>query len=407
MLFGKYQMGKLLGKGTFAKVYQGKSIITGESVAIKVIDKEQIKRKPDMALQIKREVSIMRLVRHPNVVELKEVMATRKMVFLVMECVRGGELFAKVVAGKLSEDQARRYFHQLISAVDFCHARGVSHRDIKPENLLLDENGNLKVSDFGLSSLPEQLRQDGLLHTQCGTPAYVAPEVLRKKGYDGATADLWSCGVVLFVLLAGFLPFQDENIMKMYRKVLNAEYKVPRWFSHGALTLVSKLLVADPGKRITVPEILEDKWFRKGEFPSAGGEIVNGGETPAPEFFNAFDLISAMATGFDLSGLFEEQLSRRRVFTSKSTAAEILDRVDKMGKKLGFSVSRGKGCQLKLEEKRKGKLTVTAEVFAAAPLVSVVELCKTAGDATEYVKFCEVDVRRGLEDIVWAWQADR
>ncbi|KDP33521.1 hypothetical protein JCGZ_07092 [Jatropha curcas] len=193
VLFQKYEMGRLLGKGTFAKVYYGKNITTGESVAIKVISKDQVK-KEGMMEQIKREISVMRLVRHPNIVELKEVLATKTKIFFVMEHVRGGELFAKVAKGKLKEEIARKYFQQLISAIDFCHSRGVSHRDLKPENLLLDENENLKISDFGLSALPEQLRNDGLLHTQCGTPAYVAPEVLRKKGYDGSKADIWSCG---------------------------------------------------------------------------------------------------------------------------------------------------------------------------------------------------------------------
>ncbi|KAE8718908.1 CBL-interacting serine/threonine-protein kinase 5 [Hibiscus syriacus] len=204
VLFGKYEMGRLLGKGTFAKVYYGKQLTTGESVAIKVVSKDLVKKK-GMMEQIQREISVMRLVRHPNIVELKEVMATKTKIFFVMEYVRGGELFAKVYRGKLKEGAARKYFQQLMSAVDFCHSRGVSHRDLKPENLLLDENEDLKISDFGLSTLPEQLLKDGLLHTQCGTPAYVAPEVLRKKGYDGSKADIWSCGVVLYVLLAGFL----------------------------------------------------------------------------------------------------------------------------------------------------------------------------------------------------------
>ena len=114
----------------------------------------------------------------------------------------------------MKEDVARKYFQQLISAVDFCHSRGVTHRDLKPENLLLDENEDLKVSDFGLSALPDQRRSDGMLLTPCGTPAYVAPEVLKKKGYDGSKADIWSCGVILFALLSGYLPFQGENVMR-------------------------------------------------------------------------------------------------------------------------------------------------------------------------------------------------
>jgi 5'-AMP-activated protein kinase catalytic alpha subunit len=251
ILFGKYEMGRLLGKGTFAKVYYGKEMASGESVAIKVINKDQVVKNEGMMEQIKREISVMRLVRHPNVVELKEVMATKTKIFFIMEYVRGGELFAKVARGRLKEDYARKYFQQLISAVDFCHSRGVSHRDLKPENLLLDENGNLKVSDFGLSALPEQLRNDGLLHTQCGTPAYVAPEVLKRKGYDGSKADIWSCGVILYVLLAGFLPFQDENLMNMYTKIFKGHFELPPRFSCESRRLVSKLLVTDPGNHLS------------------------------------------------------------------------------------------------------------------------------------------------------------
>ncbi|XP_026663141.2 CBL-interacting serine/threonine-protein kinase 5 [Phoenix dactylifera] len=420
VVFGKYEMGRLLGQGTFAKVYYGRDIRSGESVAIKVINKDQIRRQDGMMEQIQREISVMHLVRHPHVVELKEVMATKTRIFFVMEYVRGGELFAKVVRGRLPEDQARRYFQQLISAVDFCHSRGVSHRDLKPENLLLDEAGNLKVSDFGLSALPEQLRHDGLLHTQCGTPAYVAPEVLRKRGYDGARADLWSCGVVLFVLLAGFLPFQDENLMRMYRKVFKGEYQIPPWFSADARRLVSRLLVADPEKRISIPAIVQLPWFQKGfsrPIPSPISipadpperEEEGGKEVDSPRFYNAFELISAMSSGFDLSSLFENRRRAGTVFTSRWSAGAIVERLERAGRALGFRVARAKACKVRMEGKaegRKGRLAVTAEVFEVTPEVAVVEFSKSAGDTLEYIKFCEEDVRPGLKDIVWTWQGD-
>lgn len=181
IIFGKYEMGRLLGQGTFAKVFHARDILTMQNVAVKVIKIEQV-RKQGLMDQITREIAVMRLVRHPNVVQLKEVMATKTKIYLVMEYVKGGELFVKIAKGRLKEGLARKYFQQLISAVDYCHSRGVYHRDLKPENLLLDENEDLKVTDFGLSALPEQLRNDGMLHTQCGTPAYISPEVLRKKG---------------------------------------------------------------------------------------------------------------------------------------------------------------------------------------------------------------------------------
>ncbi|KAA8525607.1 hypothetical protein F0562_007462 [Nyssa sinensis] len=376
ILFGKYEMGRLLGKGTFGKVYYGKQMASGESVAIKVINKEQVK-KEGMMEQIKREISVMRLVKHPNIVELKEVMATKTKIFFVMEYVKGGELFAKVARGKMREDTARKYFQQLISAVDFCHSRGVSHRDLKPENLLIDENEDLKVSDFGLSSLPEHLRNDGMLHTQCGTPAYVAPEVLRKKGYDGAKADTWSCGVILYVLLAGFLPFQDENLMNMYRKIFKAEYVFPPWFSPESKRQISKLLVADPERRITIPAIMRVPWFRKCfSCPNAflihdsipekfeEEEEVSKQESlkkssSSPAFFNAFEFISSMSSGFDLSSLFESKRKAGSLFTSRCSASAVLAKIESAAKGLSFNVAKVKDFKVWLQgqsEGRKGKL---------------------------------------------------
>lgn len=421
ILFGKYEMGRQLGQGTFAKVYFGKNLVTGESVAIKVVNKDKV-QKDGLMEQIRREISVMRLVRHPNVVVLKEVMATKGKVFFVMEYVKGGELFAKVVKGKLKEDVARKYFQQLVSAVDFCHSRGVSHRDLKPENLLLDENGDLKVSDFGLSALPEQLRKDGLLHTQCGTPAYVAPEVLKKRGYDGAKADIWSCGVILFVLLAGFLPFQDENVMNMYRKVFKCDYEFPQWFSEDAKQLIAKLLVVNPKKRASMAEILENPWFQKGftrpiafsieeniEKDETAEELELKRSKSAPPFFNAFEFISSMSSGFDLSSLFESKRRLSSIFTSKCSASTIMTKLEGLAKTLNFRVCSEKEFKMKMQGKvegRKGKLGVTMEVFEVAPELAVVEFCKSSGDTLEYAKFCEKEVRPALKDIVWSWQGE-
>jgi 5'-AMP-activated protein kinase, catalytic alpha subunit len=154
-------------------------------------------------------------------------------------------------------------FHQLIGAVDYCHSRGVYHRHLKPENLLLDENETLKVSDFGLSALSESKRQDGLLHTACGTPAYVAPEVLSRKGYSGAKADVWSCGVILFVLAAGYLPFHDRNLIQMYKKIARAEYTCPRYFSSELKELLYEILDPDPNTRMSMSRLKRSAWHKK------------------------------------------------------------------------------------------------------------------------------------------------
>jgi serine/threonine protein kinase len=168
----------------------------------------------------------------------------------------------------LKEDESRKYFQQLIEAVDYCHSRGVYHRDLKPENLLLDTDGNLKISDFGLSALPQQVREDGLLHTTCGTPNYVAPEVIDDKGYHGASADIWSCGVILFVLMAGYLPFDEPNLMTLYKKIHRADFTCPAWVSPSARKLILKILDPNPKTRITAAQIYKNEWFRKDYKPS-------------------------------------------------------------------------------------------------------------------------------------------
>ncbi|KAK4269488.1 hypothetical protein QN277_022641 [Acacia crassicarpa] len=440
IIFNKYEMGKLLGQGNFAKVYHGRNLETNESVAIKVIKKEKLEKgKLKLMNQIKREVSIMRLVRHPHIVELKEVMATKGKIFLVMEYVKGGELFAKVTKGKMKEDLARKYFQQLISAVDFCHSRGVTHRDLKPENLFVDENGDLRVSDFGLSALPEQRRSDGMLVTPCGTPAYVAPEVLKKIGYDGSKADIWSCGVILYALLSGYLPFQGENVMRIYKKAFKAQYVLADWISPEAKNLISKLLVVDPEKRYSIEDIMKDPWFQYGfmrpiafsmKEPSSEDfeieevvEIVEGerGQGTSENnknnkqaqqsrpFYNAFEIISSLSHGFDLRSLFETRKRSPSMFMTKFSPAAVVGKLEAVARGLNMRVTGKKEFMVKMQgtkEGRKGKLGMTVEVFEVAPEVAVVEFTKSSGDTLEYVKLCEEDVRPALKDIVWSWQGD-
>lgn len=419
---GKYQLGKTLGEGTFAKVKFAKNIENDDVVAIKILDKDQVLRHK-MVEQIKREISTMKLIRHPNVVQLYEVMASKTKIYIVMEYVCGGELFDKIVHhGRLREEEARRYFQQLINAVDYCHSRGVYHRDLKPENLLLDSFGELKVSDFGLSIFSPQTRGDGLLHTACGTPNYVAPEVLNGRGYDGKAADVWSCGVILFVLIAGYLPFDDPNLMNLYKKIGKGEVTYPSWLSSNAKKLIKRILEPNPCKRITIAEILENEWFKKGykqpDFQQSEDvslddvdAVFNDAEEyhvtekkEKPESMNAFELISR-SQGFNLGNLFEKEMGfvkRETRFTSQRPPNEIMSKIEEAAKPLGFNV-RKHNYKMKLQGDktgRKGHLSVATEVFEVAPSLHVVELRKTNGDTLEFHKFYK-NFSSGLKDIVW------
>nr|QSH71655.1 CBL-interacting protein kinase [Hedychium coronarium] len=429
MRVGKYELGRTLGEGTIAKVKFAKDVETGESVAIKIFDKDKILRHK-MVGQITREISTMKLIRHPNVIRIYEVIASKTKIYLVLEFVDGGELFDKIASrGKLKEEEARKYFQQLINAVDYCHSRGVFHRDLKPENLLLDTNGVLKISDFELSALPQQVRENGFLYTACGTPNYVAPEVVKDKGYDGAKADIWSCGVILFILMAGYLPFEGSNLMSLYKKIFKADFSCPNWFSTSAKKLIKRILDPNPQSRNTISQIIENEWFKKGYQPpqfetaevslddvdaifNKSGEATNlvfERREERPVVMNAFDLIST-SQGLDLGILFERQLGlvkRETRFTSKLPANEILFKIEEACKPMGFDVKK-QNYKLKLQgEKsgRKGHLAIATEVFEVAPLLHVVELRKAKGDTLEFHKFFK-NLSTGLKDIVWKSQEE-
>ncbi|XP_026405582.1 CBL-interacting serine/threonine-protein kinase 23-like isoform X1 [Papaver somniferum] len=421
---GKYDLGRTLGEGTFAKVKFARNCETGENFAIKILDKDKL-LKHKMIDQIKREISTMKLIRHPNVIRMYEVMASKSKIYIVLELVTGGELFDKITSrGRLKEDEARKYFQQLINAVDYCHSRGVFHRDLKPENLLLDASGGLKVSDFGLSALPQQVREDGLLHTTCGTPNYVAPEVVNSKGYDGAKADLWSCGVILFVLMAGYLPFEEANIMELYKKIFKADFTCPPWFSTSAKKLIKKILDPNPLTRISISEVIENEWFKKeykppifeaedvalvdvdALFSETGepGNLVVERREERPVTMNAFELISR-PQGLNLGTLFEKQMGlvkRETSFTSKCSANGIMSKIEEAAMPLGFNVTKN-NYKMKLQgEKtgRKGHLSIATEVLEVAPSLYMVELRKAGGDTLEFHKFYN-NISTGLKDIVW------
>lgn len=256
---GKYKIIKLLSNGPFAKVYHARDTRSGKSVAIKVIDNVQ-------QTQNLVEIQAMTRLSHPHVTHLVEVFAAAAVsrAYIVTEFAECGDLFDKIAGrGRLSEDLSRNFFHQLISAISHCHSRRVYHRDIKVENLFLDHNWRLKLSDFGLSHVVIDDDDMTMLRDQCGTHEYAAPEVLAGKGYHGDKADVWSCGVVLYVMTAGFLPF-DGDVDVMWRKMKRGEFLLPKWMSPGLKWLLLRILDPNPETRIAIDEIMEDGWFRKG-----------------------------------------------------------------------------------------------------------------------------------------------
>ncbi|KAJ6750508.1 hypothetical protein OIU85_001082 [Salix viminalis] len=386
VVFGKGRVRSLLNcknKRTFAKVKFARNSETGEPVALKILDKEKV-LKHKMAEQIKREIETMKLIKHPNVVRLYEVMGSKTKIFIVLEFVTGGELFDKILLW-------------------------------------------LSYGNYMLDAIT--IRDDGLLHTTCGTPNYVAPEVLNDRGYDGTTADLWSCGVILFVLLAGYLPFDDSNVMNLYKKISAAEFTCPPWLSLGAMKLITRILDPNPMKRITIPEILVDEWFKKGYKPPVFEEkedtnlddveavfkdseehhVTEKKEEEQPTAMNAFELIS-MSKGLNLGNLFDgeqQEFKRETRFTSRCPANEIIHKIEEAAKPLGFDVHK-KNYKMRLENVkagRKGNLNVATEIFQVAPSLHMVEVRKAKGDTLEFHKFYK-SLSTCLDDVVWKTEED-
>lgn len=249
---GPYRLGRTLGLGAFSKVKLGEHEPTKKKVAIKILNKKRMAQM-EMSQKVLREIAIQRLLNHVHVVKLFEVIDSNENIYVVMEFVPGGELFEYIISkGRLPESEARRFFQQIISGVEYCHFRRVAHRDLKPENLLLDQNNNIKLADFGLSNIME----DGsFLKTSCGSPNYAAPEIVSGAPYAGPEVDIWSSGVILYALLCGCLPFDDENIPSLLRKIKSGLYAIPPYLSRNARDIIGKMLVVDPLQRITIPEI--------------------------------------------------------------------------------------------------------------------------------------------------------
>jgi len=257
---GNYQLGSTLGVGTFGKVKMAEHLMSGLKVAVKIINKKKMEQM-NMHEKIRREINILQFLKHPHVIRLYELIDTPSDIFMVMEYVPGGELFEHIVHKlRLREDEARRFFQQILAGVEYCHQCMVTHRDLKPENLLLDSNLHVKIADFGLSNT---MRDGEFLKTSCGSPNYASPEVVSGKAYAGPEVDIWSCGVVLYALLCGSLPFDDENVPNLFRKIKHGNFTLPGHLSSEAKDLIVQMLVVDPTRRITFAQIRKHTWFQK------------------------------------------------------------------------------------------------------------------------------------------------
>ncbi|XP_051535001.1 serine/threonine-protein kinase MARK2-like isoform X5 [Myxocyprinus asiaticus] len=258
---GNYRLLKTIGKGNFAKVKLARHVLTGKEVAVKIIDKTQLN---SSSLQkLFREVRIMKLLNHPNIVKLFEVIETEKTLYLVMEYASGGEVFDYLVAhGRMKEKEARAKFRQIVSAVQYCHQKCIVHRDLKAENLLLDADMNIKIADFGFSN---EFTVGNKLDTFCGSPPYAAPELFQGKKYDGPEVDVWSLGVILYTLVSGSLPFDGQNLKELRERVLRGKYRIPFYMSTDCENLLKKFLILNPTKRGSLEQqIMKDRWMNVG-----------------------------------------------------------------------------------------------------------------------------------------------
>ncbi|KAM9014222.1 MAP/microtubule affinity-regulating kinase 3 isoform 19-T19 [Guaruba guarouba] len=239
---GNYRLLKTIGKGNFAKVKLARHILTGR--------------------ELFREVRIMKILNHPNIVKLFEVIETDKTLYLIMEYASGGEVFDYLVAhGRMKEKEARAKFRQIVSAVQYCHQKHIVHRDLKAENLLLDADMNIKIADFGFSN---EFTVGNKLDTFCGSPPYAAPELFQGKKYDGPEVDVWSLGVILYTLVSGSLPFDGQNLKELRERVLRGKYRIPFYMSTDCENLLKRFLVLNPTKRGTLEQIMKDRWINAG-----------------------------------------------------------------------------------------------------------------------------------------------
>ena len=405
---------------------------TGTAYALKVLNKDYLVQR-GMVDQVKTEIAILKRIKHPFIANMHEIMSSREKIFLVMELVTGGDLFDKIaVQGPLKEDEGRDLFGQILTAVAHCHDNGVCHRDIKPENVLMTPDGIAKLSDFGLGAMQDEGQDIHALTTVCGTPNYAAPEVINKVPYNGYAADIWSLGVVLYVILAGCLPFDEENLVQLFEKVSAGEYTMPMWLSDDAQDMLRSMLQVDPLQRPTTKELLDRPWMQGsvdrtsgiaiGRFPSMGvvdetlltensvmihtsslqdlktfashrsDASVSSSDREieaVAKKFNAFQLINDF---FDISAIFEEKddlIRRHTQFTTSADASRVFDEIEQAVIALasGRAVKRTENTLRLYTKSLKGLIHVTVTMIYLTGGSSIVDVQKVSGNTTEFYKW--------------------
>ncbi|XP_047665454.1 MAP/microtubule affinity-regulating kinase 4 isoform X1 [Tachysurus fulvidraco] len=300
---GNYRLLKTIGKGNFAKVKLARHVLTGREVAIKIIDKTQLN--PTSLQKLFREVRIMKALRHPNIVQLFEVIETEKTLYLVMEYASGGEVFDYLVShGRMKEVEARAKFRQIVSAVHYCHLKNIVHRDLKAENLLLDADSNIKIADFGFSN---EFTLGNKLDTFCGSPPYAAPELFQGKKYDGPEVDIWSLGVILYTLVSGSLPFDGQNLKELRERVLRGKYRVPFYMSTDCEEILRRFLVLNPSKRCTLEQVMKDKWMNTG----FEGDELKPHTEPVEDYSDAARIEVMVGMGFTTEDIKDALLNQK------------------------------------------------------------------------------------------------
>jgi 5'-AMP-activated protein kinase catalytic alpha subunit len=409
---GVYELGEVLGEGAYGIVRIAKHTESGKMFAIKILDKRKIKQ-DNLIENLRSEIRIMKSINHPNIVRLYEVLQSNSKIYLVIELVAEGDLFKTVKEqGAMSEDKARKIFQQIISAVSFCDRLHIAHRDLKLENILLDAEGSVKISDFGLSGLYSfEMENLIFMETICGTIHYSAPEVFSSIGYDGHVADIWSCGIILYATLTGTLPFNEEAMPELIEHIASGRYAMPSNISRGAQSLLSELLNTDPRTRISIGKIKTHPWFTIDYYEPEGIfieeelqmrvvesalDFVESFTEVRPRKMSGFDVIH-FCSGNMISRMFDREVELyNHHFCSASPLEELLQAVVSQVTALRYSCETGESrFKLLFSSESIPKLEFSVEFFELLPTLHLVNFSKVKGEL-QHLNQVFAEVKRQL-----------